>query len=146
MYVFPVGTTEEVRAVKQTAATEEVRPIDESVGARPDAVVFSSTAVVLGKLSQLALRSPDQYRGILTEGARQITEARDEGRAPAPTATALANGFDAAARAGQPSSLAATLSAPSGVAFAKTATDALLQRVDAALGIRAPPYGPWFPR
>jgi hypothetical protein len=113
---------------------------------KEDTATLTLPAVLLGRLSELAHGAPQAYRELLEDGARQVGEAGASGRLDPAAADAFATRLSQAAATGGPAALVPLLGKGAAPAPQQELANALMQRVDAALGLRAPPFGPWFPR
>lgn len=123
----------ELEPVRAVGTIAPARVVGDPAAAHVDSVSISHAASVLGRLSELATTSPEGYRSLLEQGAAGAHDANLEQAAAA---------LSAAAAAGNPSPLVPFLTSDPERAFAY----ALQLRVEAALGLRAPPFGPWFSR
>jgi len=117
--IFPTGGPDAVRAT-------DPNPLSARRPASVDQSSISGTARLLGALGKLRQVDPEKYQELLATGAQALRALEDA----QPMADALA--------ADDPRAMAQTLD--------PMTAEALLQRVEAALGLRPPPFGPWFPR
>lgn len=112
-----------------------------------DAISISKSGTLLGRLHELSTEDPERFKSLMGEGAREVRTGIEEG-VLGHGATRFAENFEHAEESGAVADLdpRALAGIPAATPDSEKVAAALRARVDAALGIRLPPFGPWFPR